>query len=190
MIKLLEGMHLKGLMYQSNSGNSPYHWEFSIESMDETSGQFVGYCFYPSLHPTARVHCAGQFTLVEAADKITNDHVGKLSFSESTFVPGFADSEGLGLVENALDARLDLFLVPPGGTIQISATPTGHGESEGNADDGPVDAANCDMVNTSTKDVLNARGTWDTPNPLCGHVSEEPCFFSDAAFTSGGLGLA
>jgi hypothetical protein len=177
MIKLLEGIHLKGLMYQSTCRTSPYKWEFVIQAMDETSGQFTGYSFYPGLHPTARILCAGTFALVDFEDQLNSDHVGKLSFQEGCFVPGYRDESGSGLVENACDARLDLFLVPPGGIIELSSYRLEFNRLRPSRN----------AVNSSAKDVLNARGTWDTPNEQVGRVSEEPCFFTDAVFEMSGF---
>jgi hypothetical protein len=126
-IKLLENMHLKGLMYQDNE---TYAWELVIQTLNEVTGEFAGYNAYPTLHPIARLHCTGKFH--HAGDSHAESG-GKIEREDESEIRG--DSDGAGSDEDGGNAEGE-GVGNDGGNAEGEGVGEGEGEHAPEADEG------------------------------------------------------
>jgi hypothetical protein len=95
-----------------------YPWFLRIESANEETGAFEGYCMYPSISEAARISCSGTVDVVE---EDSSGCIGVLKFAEGSFVSGFEDHQIL--VESSSVGSLKLYRIPPGGQYTLSMRP-------------------------------------------------------------------
>jgi hypothetical protein len=139
-----------------------YPWFLRIESVNEETGAFEGYCMYPSISEAARISCSGTVDIVE---EDSSGCIGVLKFAEGSFVSGFEDHQTL--VERSSVGSLKLYRIPPGGQYTLSMGGHNPGKME--------------LKNALPVSVVNGRGAYWTRET--GERSD--AFFNDVALLSG-----